>query len=117
MAISASYREFVRECLQQVLPVTTRPMFGGLTFFSEGLAFALIAEDRLYFKVDDSNRQNFEAEGMGPFLPFGDPAKPMAYYEVPAELLEDEERLAPWVHKAVQVAHRTPRRPRKPKKA
>ena len=104
MAVSPSYREFVKEQLAQVLPVTTRPMFGGLTFFSEGRAFALADDDRLYFKTDATNRPDFEAAGMGPFLPFGDPAKPMAYFELPPELLEDPEALEPWVRKAVAVA-------------
>lgn len=114
MAVSPSYRDFVKERLQAVLPVTTRPMLGGLTFFADGLAFALIAEERLYFKVDDSNRADFEGAGMGPFLPFGDPAKPMAYYELPPELLEDEEALPPWIHKAVSVARKAAaRKPRK----
>ena len=106
MAVSPSFRDFTREQLSQVLAVTTRPMFGALTFFHDGRAFALADDDRLYFKVDDSNRADFEAAGMGPFLPFGDPDKPMAYYEVPAELLEDTEALAPWVRKAVAVAAR-----------
>lgn len=114
MALNPSFRAFVQERLGSVLPVSTRPMFGGLTFFAAGLAFALIAEDRLYFKVDDSNRPDFEAAGMGPFLPFGDPAKPMAYYELPAEVLEDDDLLPGWVRKAVTVARsaatRKPRR-------
>jgi DNA transformation protein and related proteins len=104
MAISSSYRDFVKEQLAQVLAVSTRPMFGGLTFFHEGRAFALADDDRLYFKTDATNRPDFEAAGMGPFLPFGDPAKPMAYYELPPELLEDTEALEPWVRKAVAVA-------------
>lgn len=115
MAVSPSFRDFVKEQLAAVLAVTTRPMFGGLTFFHAGRAFALIAEDRLYFKVDATNRGDFEAAGMGPFLPFGDPAKPMAYCELPLELLEDLEALEPWVRKAVQVAARSARpRKRKP---
>jgi DNA transformation protein len=111
MAVSPSFRDFVREQLEQVLPVTTRPMFGGLTFFHEGRAFALIAEDRLYFKVDDSNRADFEQAGSGPFLPFGDPAKPMAYFELPGEALEEPEELSSWVRKAVAVAARSRRKP------
>ncbi len=115
MAVSPTFREFVKEQLSGVLAVTTRPMFGGLTFFHEGRAFALIAEDRLYFKVDATNRGDFEAVGMGPFLPFGDPAKPMAYCELPLELLEDPEALEPWVRKAVLVAARNAKpRKRKP---
>ena len=114
MTVSTGFRTYVLDQLSQVAPVTTRPMFGGLTFFHQGRAFALIAEERLYFKVDDSNRPDFEAAGMGPFLPFGDPAKPMAYYELPAEVLEDDDLLPGWVHKAVTVARsaaaRKPRR-------
>ncbi len=106
MAVSPSFRAFVQESFSAVLAVTTRPMFGGLTFFHGGRAFALVAGDRVYLKVDDGNRGDFEAAGMGPFLPFGDPAKPMGYWELPADLLEDPEALAPWVRKAVAAAAR-----------
>jgi DNA transformation protein len=104
MGVSVSFRTFVLEQLGQVRPVTSRPMFGGLCFFAEGRAFALASRDVLYFKVDDSNRPDFEAQGMGPFLPFGDPAKPMQYYELPAEILEDPDELALWMAKAIAVA-------------
>jgi DNA transformation protein len=104
MAVSVSFRTYLLEQLGQIRPVTTRPMFGGLTFFAEGRAFALVAEDTLYFKVDDSNRPDFEAAGMGPFLPFGDPAKPMQYYQLPEEVLEDSDLLAVWMVKAIAVA-------------
>ena len=104
MSISSGFRIYATDQLSQIVPLTTRAMFGGLTFFHEGRAFALIAEERLYFKVDDTNRPEFEAKGMRPFLPFGDPAKPMAYYELPEEILEDLDQLAPWVQKALNVA-------------
>lgn len=104
MPVSVSFRTYLLEQLGQVRPVTTRPMFGGLTFFAEGRAFALVAEDILYFKVDDSNRPDFEAAGMGPFLPFGDPGKPMQYYQLPEEVLEDPDHLAEWMAKAIAVA-------------
>ena len=107
MTVSPSFRDFVLEQFRQVTPVTTRPMFGGLTLFHDGRAFALIDDDRLYLKVDDSNREDFEQAGSGPFLPFGDPAKPMAYYELPGEVLEDPEELATWMRKAFAVAART----------
>jgi DNA transformation protein len=89
-------------------------MFGGLTFFAEGRAFALVAEDTLYFKVDDSNRPDFEAAGMGPFLPFGDPDKPMQYYQLPEEVLEDPDLLGAWMAKAIAVASKVKAKP-KPK--
>jgi DNA transformation protein len=104
MAVSVSFRTYLLEQLGQIRPVTSRPMFGGLCFFAEGRAFALVAQDTLYFKVDDSNRPDFVAADMGPFLPFGDPDKPMQYYELPAEVLEDPELLAPWMAKSIAVA-------------
>lgn len=106
MAVSVSFRTYLLEQLGRIRPVTTRPMFGGLTFFVDGRAFALVAEETLYFKVDDSNRPDFVAAGMGPFLPFGDPAKPMQYYQLPEEVLEDTDQLAEWMAKAIAVAAR-----------
>ena len=117
MSAVTGFRAYVLDQLSRVAMVTTRPMFGGLTFFHEGRAFALIAEERLYFKVDDTNRGDFEARGRGPFLPFGDPAKPMAYFELPEDILEDPDELELWMGKALQVAARAARarkpRPRK----
>ena len=117
MAVSVSFRTYLLEQMGQIRPVASRPMFGGLCFFAEGRAFALVAEDTLYFKVDDSNRPDFESAGMGPFLPFGDPAKPMGYYELPAEVLEDPDQLAVWMAKAIAVSARAKTKARpKPKR-
>lgn len=105
MAFSAEYRTHVEECLGALVPVTSRPMFGGLGIYSNGLFFALVDDDRLYFKVDDTNRGDFEAAGTGPFIPW-DGAKPMGYYELPAGLLDRPSELAVWIDKALGVAER-----------
>lgn len=104
MPVSQEYREFVLEQLGRVVPVTSRSMFGGVGIYSDALFFALVANDQLYLKVDDSNRGDFEAVGMKPFQPFGEGSKPMRYYELPGDLLEDHVRLRPWLEKALQVA-------------
>src|SRR6266852_3910526 len=103
MAISESYRVFVLEQLTRVTPATSKSMFGGVGIYAQGLFFALIAEDRLYFKVDEATRPDFEHFGMEPFRPFGDDSA-MGYYEVPADLVEDADHLASWVEKAIAVA-------------
>ena len=105
MATSDSYRTFVLEQLERVMPVTAKAMFGGVGIYAERLFFALIAEDRLYFKVDDSTRPAFETFGMEPFRPFDD-ENAMGYYEVPADILEDAKQLASWVRQAIDVAAR-----------
>src|ERR1051325_3013663 len=72
MPVSQTYREFVLEQLGRVTPVTGKSMFGGVGIYAQGLFFALIAENRLYFKVDDATRPDFEQRGMEPFRPFGE---------------------------------------------
>jgi DNA transformation protein len=81
-------------------------MFGGAGLYFEGLFFALVADDVLYFKVDDSNRADYESAGMGPFQPFPDKPYTMQYYEVPIEALENRENLYDWARKALDVAER-----------
>ena len=111
MPVSPSYRQFVVDLLERVRPgIRAKSMFGGVGLYAGKLFFALIARNTLYFKVDDGNRGDFLARGMGPFLPYGDEREVMQYYEVPAELLEDVEALAPWVAKAVEVARRAKRK-------
>jgi DNA transformation protein len=103
MAVSQSYRDFVLEQLGRVIPVTGKSMFGGVGLYADGLFFALIAEDRLYFKVDDTTRPDFERFGMEPLRPFGEDSG-MGYYEVQADVMEDPVQLAPWMRKAIDVA-------------
>jgi DNA transformation protein and related proteins len=103
MAVSESYREFVVEQLSRVTPVTGKSMFGGVGIYARGLFFALIAEDRLYFKVNDATRPDFERLGMEPFRPYGEDSA-MGYYEVPADVVEDPTQLAAWMRKTIDVA-------------
>jgi DNA transformation protein and related proteins len=108
MGVSPSFKTFVLEQLgRSIQDVRARSMFGGVGIYGGQFFFALIAGDTLYFKVGDSNRPDFEAEGMGPFRPFGETGEVMQYYEVPAHLLEDPESLGEWAQKAIDVARRS----------
>jgi DNA transformation protein and related proteins len=112
MPVRPEFREYVLEQLARVAPITSRSMFGGLGIYSEGFFFALLADETLYLKVDETNRPAFEAAGMSPFRPYGPDGKPMRYYELPGHLLEDPHALRPWVDAAISVA-RTARRGRR----
>lgn len=104
MAVRDSYRDYVMEQLGRVRPVTWRKMFGGVGVYADGRFFALLDNDTLFFKTGDANRADFEARGMKPFQPFGPDSKPMAYHELPGDVLEDVAELAAWMAKAIQVA-------------
>ena len=106
MSVTPGFLAFVEDQLSPIVELRSRRMFGGVGLYAGDLFFALIADDVLYLKVDDHNRPDFEERGLEPFRPFGDDAKPMQYYEVPGDLLEDGEALRPWVEKSVEVARR-----------
>src|SRR5688500_18001793 len=103
MAITPEFSAYVLEQLSLLPSVTSRRMFGGLGLYSDGLFFALLADDTLFCKVDEGNRSDYVQRGMSPFVPF--PDKPgMNYYEVPPDVLEDAEEMARWARKSVAVA-------------
>ena len=107
MSVSPSFRTFVVDQLSRVVPqVRSRSMFGGVGVYSGSLFFALISNDTLYFKADDSSRPDFERRGMAPFRPFGTRARAMQYYQVPEECLEELEMLRSWAETAVLAARR-----------
>ena len=105
MAVSASFRTFILDQLSRVVSkIRARAMFGGVGIYAGDLFFALIADDTLYFKVDDSNRPDFEQRGMNAFQPYGEGSETMQYYQVPADLLDDPEALRPWAEKSIAAA-------------
>jgi DNA transformation protein len=117
MAVTPSYRAFVLDQLSRVATgVSGRNMFGGVGIYTGDLFFALIGHDTLYLKVDESNRPDFEAVGMGPFRPFGEGGEVMQYYEIPADVLEEPEALRGWVEKAIAVARKARRAKKLPAK-
>jgi DNA transformation protein and related proteins len=99
-----TYQSYALEQLARVQPVTSKRMFGGLGVYADALFFALMDDDGLWFKVDDSNRADFEARGMSPFRPFGEGGPIMHYWRVPEDVLEDPAALREWVDKAIAVA-------------
>jgi DNA transformation protein len=105
MAVTDDYLQYVLEQLAGLGRVTPRRMFGGVGLYHEERFFGLIAGDTLYFKVNDSNRGDYEARGMSRFRPFPDkPYWSMTYYEVPADTLEDADECMAWARKSVAIA-------------
>ena len=64
--MSNTFHEYALEQLGRVVPITSRNMFGGVGIYSANLFFALMDDDSLYFKVDGSNRGDYEDRGLSP---------------------------------------------------
>ncbi|TFG48303.1 MAG: TfoX family protein [Gemmatimonadales bacterium] len=90
--------------------IRSRRMFGGVGVYAGERGFALIDDDIIYLKADDLTVPAFEAEGLPPFRPFGEGTKPMKYYTVPVEWLDDVELLGPWAARALEAADRGKKR-------
>ena len=118
MAVSPEFQGYVLEQLAGLGKVSARRMFGGVGLYHDSLFFALIDDDTLYLKVDDSTRGDYVSRGMKAFCPYPDkPDYAMGgYYAVPADVLEEGEELARWARRACQVSLAAGARRRKPKK-
>ncbi|HBW38461.1 MAG TPA: competence protein TfoX, partial [Desulfosporosinus sp.] len=108
MAVNEGFKDYVVDQLEQLGWVTVKKMFGGAGIYYEGIIFGLLADDVLYFKVDDSNRSDYEQIGMEPFQPFADKPMVMPCYEVPVEILENKELLSDWARKALSASKNMP---------
>lgn len=107
MSASPEFCEHVADLLAGFGPVSVRRMFGGAGLFRDGLMFALIVDDTLYFKVDDTTRPGYEAQGMGPFTyrRKGESAA-LGYYQAPEAAMEDPDPLCDLARDAFAVALR-----------
>ena len=105
MRVTDGFRAFVLEQLAGIETVQARAMFGGVGLYANDVFFGIVAADALYLKVDDSNRGQYEAEGMTAFQPYPGKTTPKSsYYQVPARVLEDGDELTAWARASVRVA-------------
>ena len=77
-------------------------MFGGWGIYKNGIFFALIADGVLYFKVDESNKKDYEDLESEPFV-YNAKGKSMtmSYWNLPEEIMSDQQLLKEWVDKSV----------------
>jgi DNA transformation protein and related proteins len=107
MTKGSEFVDFVLESLEPLRGVSARRMFGGHGIYKDGVMFALIAYETLYFKVDDGNRQAYEDAEL-PYFTYIDKGKPirMSYCEAPPEGVDDPEILCTWARAAFGAALR-----------
>lgn len=110
---AAGFHDFVvGDLLADIPGISSRAMFGGWSVYKAGVIFAIIADDRIYFKVDDTNRTDYERYDSRPFVYAQGNHKPttMSYWELPEEISEDREQLCVFVQRAVEASLRAKRR-------
>ncbi|MEE9250935.1 MAG: TfoX/Sxy family protein [Alphaproteobacteria bacterium] len=101
MASSPEFCAHVLDCLVPLGAVTARRMFSGYGLYLDRVIFAIIANDILYFKVDEQSRADYEAAASAPFRPLvRGKSMTMPYWQAPAGVLDDADELCAWARKA-----------------
>ncbi len=55
MAVTEGFKDFVQDLLGDFGPVGIRNMFGGAGVYADGVMFAILADDTLYLKADETS--------------------------------------------------------------
>lgn len=95
------YAKEIRDRLWFLGPITTKNMFGTIAFVREGVFFGSISKGKLYFKIDKTSMKQYDEYGMGPF---STRRKSLDYFEVPQEILNDNQLFQEWAKTALNAA-------------
>jgi DNA transformation protein len=108
MVASDSFAEFLREQLAPLGSVTMRRMFGKTGVFCDGLMLGLVADDALYFRVDDHNRTAFEEAQSSPPLSYEKKGSTidLSFWRAPERLFDEPDELVAWARAALAAARR-----------
>lgn len=107
MAVTPSFRDYLADQLSGLGEVVIKRMFGGLGLYSGGLMFGVVDDDTVFLRVDDMTRPEFVALEMPAFQPVKrEPNKvSLNYYQLPSDVLEDNDELVVWAKRAIRAAH------------
>jgi len=100
MQLTTGFINYVMDKLSSIGYIKNRAMFGAYGIFHEGLMFAIILEDILYFQMDESNHAMYEEAESRPFQ------HGISYWEEPVKILKDMNRLGKRAKISIYIANR-----------
>lgn len=105
MAKSTGFADYVvHDLMADIDGVTAKRMFGGRGVYKDGVMFAIISDDVLYFKVSDKMIDDFKKYDSKPFtyMRKGKKIALKSYWRLPDEIMEDKLKLEQCVLQATQ---------------
>jgi DNA transformation protein len=98
---------YLHELLEPLGKVSARAMFGGWGVYVDGTIMGIVAEGRLYLKVDALTESRFAAAGSAPFMYQSQKGPmPMSYWSAPDEAMDSADGMKPWARLALEAAGR-----------
>lgn len=120
MSIDTGLIDWVTEALEPMGSVTMRRMMGGATLYLDGVVFAIVADDRLWFKADAETDARWDDAGCARFtyVMKGDRQMSMNYRAAPDEVHDDADAMRDRAALAVEAGLRSAakKKPKKPPK-
>ncbi|WP_051235197.1 TfoX/Sxy family protein [Marinimicrobium agarilyticum] len=90
--------------LSEVAPVSYRRIFTGVGLYHQHQLFAVMANDRLYFRVDEDSVQPYRQRSMPMLHPRVAALSDCHFYQLPEAVLEDSAELIYWMRAAVEAS-------------
>lgn len=103
MASSTDFIDFVLDQLAHWRRVHTKSMFGCIGLYAEGLMFGVINEDKVHFKVDDTNKKQYIDVNAKQLTIFKSNIVVPSFYEVPVDVLENSDQFTAWAEQALEI--------------
>lgn len=103
MPVSNDFLDYVIDQLSNWGEINTKRMFGGAALYNDGLAFALVSNDVVYLKVDETNKDKYIQFGSSPLKPFKSDAIVPSFYNVPDEVFEDSDIFIEWAEESLLI--------------
>jgi DNA transformation protein len=104
MNLSHAYLDRILAQLAQVAGITHRRIFSGAGLYYQGVQFALVVNDRLYFCTDEHSRPLYQQQGMGAFQPRLATQVESRFYQVPEKVFNQPAELHHWLRIAIESA-------------
>jgi DNA transformation protein len=96
-------RGWLEERLGGLPEFEVRRLFGGAGLYSGDTIFGIYYDRRVFLKVDATTRDDFIERASAPFRPRS--GRTLAsYYEVPADVMDDEDEFVRWSRRALAAA-------------
>lgn len=102
MPLSPGFSDYVLELLAGFGRVEAKRMFGGAGLYRDGVMFAILDDDVVFFRVDDALQTEMEAQGSVPWvysMKSDGSIRSMGYWRMPETAADDPDE-------AVEIAKR-----------
>ncbi len=100
------FSNYILDTLSPLGEIILGRFFGGTSLKCRGKQFCMIMKNRLYFRVNKNSLNSYLQHDAAPFSYLTKKGRVYvrSYYEVPSDILDDEEILLSWAEIAIEAS-------------